>query len=103
MRTVWTLFKIVLALAVAIPVGILALALTMGILGTLIGLAILVLKLAVVGGIGYGLYRLARLLFAPSPRRPAAPPRELPSADPYLAAAMRELDAELGQPGRSAR
>ena len=94
MRIVWTLFKVILGLAIAIPIGILVLALTAGVLGTLIGLAMMVLRLAFIGLVGYGLFRLARTLFWSKPKTPA--PRELPPVDPYYDAALRELDTELG-------
>ena len=65
MRILWTLFKVILGLAIAIPLGILALALMAGVVGTLVGLAILTLKLACVALVGYGLFRVARFVFAP--------------------------------------
>ena len=100
MRPFWTLLKIIVGLALAIPVGLFAFAAIMGIVGTFIALAIIALKLAVLGLVGYGAYRLVRRLFAPAPK-PAEPiVRKLPAADPYYAAAMRELDAELGRPPR---
>lgn len=101
MRTVWKLFKIALALAIAIPLGLIVLATTMGILGALFGLAVLVLKLAFVGLIAYGAFKLARnLFFGPAPKpapKPAPAPvvPQLPPRDPYYEAAMRELDSEL--------
>ena len=99
MRVLWMLIKIILGLAIAIPLGIVALALTLGLVGTLVGVAILVLKLACVGLVGYGLYRVVRLVVAPSKTTPP-PVRELPPVDPYYEAAMRELDSELGRPAR---
>jgi hypothetical protein len=99
MRVLWMLIKIILGLAIAIPLGVVALALTVGLVGTLLGIAILVLKLACVGLVGYGLYRIARLAFAPSKTTPP-PVRELPPVDRYYEAAMRELDSELGPPAR---
>ncbi|MEP6990612.1 MAG: hypothetical protein ABJA80_06745 [bacterium] len=96
MRILWTLFKIIIGLAIAIPLAIVAL----GVVGVVLALAILALKLAVVGLIGYGLYRVVRHLVAPSSpaRRPVA---SLPAPDPYYEAAMRELDREMGRaPGR---
>ena len=69
MRVLWMLIKIIVGLAIAIPLGVLALALTLGLVGTLVGIAILVLKLACVGLVGYGLYRVARLAFGPSPSK----------------------------------
>lgn len=98
MRVLWTLLKIIIGLAVAIPVAFLALALTLGLVGTLFAFVVIALKLAIVGVIGYGLFRLARALLAPSHKAAPAPIREVsaPAPDPYYAAAVRELDAELG-------
>ena len=100
MRILWTLFKVIVGLAIAIPLGIVALALTIGIAGVVLGLAIVALKLACVGLVGYGLYRVVRHLVAPA----SAPVRTvgaLPMPDPYYDAAMRELDREMGRaPGR---
>jgi hypothetical protein len=98
MRVLWTLLKVTIGLAIAIPVAFMALALTAGLVGTLVVLAVIALKLAIVGVIGYGLFRLARAVLAPSRNVPPAPIRELsaPARDPYYEAAMRELDAELG-------
>jgi len=100
MRILWTLFKIILGLAIAIPVGIIALGLTVGVVGALVGLAVMALKLACVAFVGYGLYRLARHMVAPAPR-PAPSSPKLPPVDPYYEAAMRDLDAELGRPTRN--
>jgi hypothetical protein len=96
MRILWTLFKVMVGLAIAIPVGILLLALTAGVLGTMIAFAVFALRLAIIAFVGYGLFRLARHLFF-KPSHPAAPVmRDLPPVDPYYQAAVRELDAELG-------
>ena len=94
MRILWTLLKVIVTLAVAIPLGLLTLALTVGVVGTLLGLAIVALKLACIAVAGYGLYRVARHVFAPAPKPTRV--RELPPVDPYYTAAMRELDSELG-------
>jgi hypothetical protein len=95
MRILWTILKVIIGLAIAIPVGIMVLALAFGILGTLFGLAVLALKLACVALVGYGVFRVARHMFG-SARKPVAPPiPELRSADPYYEAAMRELDSEI--------
>jgi len=94
MRILWTLLKVIVTLAVAIPLGLLTLALTVGVVGTLLGLAIVALKLACIAAAAYGLYRVARHVFAPAPK--PARVRELPPVDPYYTAAMRELDSELG-------
>jgi len=95
MRILWTLAKVILALAIAIPLGILAVGLAMGILGSLFGIAVLVLRLAILGFIGYGAFMLARRLFGHKPKPTYQPIRELPAPDPYYEAAMRELDAEM--------
>jgi hypothetical protein len=87
--------KVVVGLAVAIPLGIAALAISLGILGGLLGLAVLALKLACVGFVGYGLFRLARGLFGATPKPSAQSIRELRPVDPYYDAAMRELDTEM--------
>lgn len=102
MRILWTLLKIIVALAIAIPLGILALGVTLGIVGVAIGLAVLALKIACVAFVGYGAYRLARHLFWPAPKPQPAPalPDAARSTDHYYEAAMRELDAELGPPSR---
>ena len=100
MRILWTLLKVIVGLAIAIPVGIVVLALTVGVVGAVLGLAIAALKIAAVGFVGYGLYRLARRVFAPSPTITAPPIHELPPVDRYYEAAVRELDAELGRPSR---
>jgi hypothetical protein len=96
MRILWTLFKIIIALVIAIPLGIVALAVTMGILGALLGLALLALKLVCVGVIGYGLFRLARSFFGPAPQPNAVRVGQLPTPDPYYQAAMREVDMHIG-------
>lgn len=97
MRILWTLFKVIIGLAIAIPLGIIALVMAFGILGTLLGLAVLALKLACVGFVGYGLFRVVRFFFAPAPKPQARPVRELTTPDGYYEAAMRELDAEMGR------
>jgi hypothetical protein len=97
MRVLWTLFKIVVALVVAIPVSIIVLAAALGILGALVGIAILALKLAVFGLIGWGAYRLAkRLMAAPASGQTKSPAADLTPVDRYYQSAMRELDRELG-------
>ena len=97
MRILWTLFKVIIGLAIAIPLGIVALVMALGILGSLLGLAVLALKLACVAFVGYGLFRVARHFLVPASKPTAQPVRELPMPDPYYEAAMRELDAEMGR------
>ena len=95
MRFLWTLAKVILALAIAIPLGMLAVGLAMGILGGLFGLAIMALRLAILGFVGYGVFLAARRLFWHKPAPNLQPIRELSAPDPYYEAAMRELDAEM--------
>ena len=98
MRILWTLLKVVVGLMVVLPVAIVALVFTIGVAGALLGLAIIALKLAFVGLLAYGAFRLARGMFG-SHAPPPAVVRELPEpADRYYEAAMRELDTELGRP-----
>ena len=98
MGTLWKLFKIVIALCLAIPLSIIVLATALGVLGAMMGIAVLVLKLAVVGLVGWGMFRLASLLLcgSRSPRK-RDEIRRLPPVDPYYEVAMRELDRELGE------
>jgi hypothetical protein len=99
MRALWTVFKVIIALVIVIPLGIVALALGLGILGALLGLAVLVLKLAFLGFVGYGLFTLARHLLGGAPAR-VERQRDFPQPDPYYQAAMRELDTHLGSTSR---
>jgi hypothetical protein len=95
MRIMWTLFKIIIVLAVTIPVALFAMALAAGILGTVVGLALTALRIAFIALVGYGVYRIARFLFAPTSASAKPVISELTAADPYYVAAMRELDSEL--------
>ena len=88
MRLMWTFVKVAVVLAIAIPLGLLA-------LGLVAGLVRLAFRVAILGLIGYGVYHLARRFFAASP--PPKPVSPLPNPDPYYTAAMRELDAEMGR------
>ena len=97
MKVLWTLLKVVIALALAIPVSIIVLATALGILGALVGVAILALKLAVFGLVGWGVFRLiTRLVGGPANGTRRHSIAELPPVDPHYEAAMRELDRELG-------
>ncbi|HEY7236216.1 MAG TPA: hypothetical protein VH539_18800 [Gemmatimonadaceae bacterium] len=96
MRLLWNLFKIVIVLALAIPISIIVLATALGILGALVGFAILALKLAVIALVGWGVFRLiTHLLGGPTKSEPKTV-HQVPSVDPHYEAAMRELDRELG-------
>ena len=101
MRVIWTLVKVVIGLAIAIPLAIFVLATSLGVLGALIALAFLALKFAVIAALGIVAFRvISRLLRSnPEPTRPAL---SRPAAvDYHYEAAMRELDAELGERPRS--
>ena len=99
MRILWTFAKLVIGLALLVPLGIIVAATAFGILGLFIGLAVLVLKLAVFGLVGYALVKVVRHLFAPAPQQPVV--RDLPPVDRHYEAAMRELDLELGHTPRA--
>ena len=98
MRLLWTLGKVLLGLVLIVPVAMIVLATMLWLLGTVLGLTILAIRLAFVGVIGWGAFRLYKALFAsssPSPRVETLP--QLPPRDPHYEAAMRELDQELGE------
>ncbi len=100
MRFIWTLLKVVIALALVIPVSIIVLATALGILGALIGVAILSLKIAVLALIGYGAFRLVAHLMGGPARSAPKRTESIPPVDPHYEAAMRELDRELGGTSR---
>jgi hypothetical protein len=101
MKVLWTLLKVVIVLVVAVPLSIIVLATALGILGALVGVAMLALKVVVFGLVGWAAFRLiARLLGAPSRDRRKSVIAELPPVDPHYEAAMRELDRELGSAAR---
>ena len=97
MRIIWTMLKVIIGLAIAIPLAIVVFATTLGVLGAVIGIAFFALKLAILAFIGLAVFRLGVRLFGskPAPAEPMA--RALPPADPHYAAAMRELEMELGE------
>jgi hypothetical protein len=103
MRLVWTLVKVVVGLAIIVPITVVALGAAVGVLAVVLGLAALALKLAILALIAVGCVRLvARLFRGPTPARERPVARELRAADPHYEAAMRELDIELGElPRRS--
>jgi hypothetical protein len=97
MRVLWTLVKVAIALVLVIPVAIIVLATALGLFGALLGLAILTLRIAIIGLMLWGGFRLVKWMFRD--RSPAPRPREVqdaPRPDPHYEAAMRELDRELG-------
>ena len=97
MKVLWTLVKVAIALVLVIPVSLLLL----GVIGTVLGLSIMLLRIALIGLLVYGAFKLvARLMRGPAPR---VEPRETPrvaSGDPYYQAAMRELDMDLPEARR---
>ena len=98
MKALWTLLKIVIGLALVIPLSIIVLATAVGVLGALVAIAILVLKLAVFGLIGWGVFRLiTRLVGGSANEKRRAAISAPPPADPHYEAAMRELDRDLGE------
>jgi hypothetical protein len=101
MKVLWTLLKIVIGLVVVIPLSILALATALGILGALIGIAVLALKLVVFGLVGWAAFRLvSRLVRGPASDKRTSTIADLPPVDPHYEAAIRELDRELGPVAR---
>ena len=98
MRFVWTVLKVLVGLAIAIPLCIIGFAITGAALGLLIGLATMVAKLAALVLGAYVAFKvLARLIRGPK-ARPQRLPSQLgaPAPDPHYEAAMRELNMELG-------
>jgi hypothetical protein len=97
MRIIWTLVKVIIGLAIAIPLAMIVFATTLGVLGAMIGLAFFALKFAVLALVVVGAFKLVSRLFGstPAPAAPAA--RALPPVDPHYDAAMRELEMELGE------
>ena len=93
MKVLWTLLKVAAALVLVIPVSLLIL----GVVGTVLGLAIMLLRIALIGLVAYGAFKLvARLLRGPTPRvEPREAQRLSTPADPYYQAAMRELDRDI--------
>ena len=96
MRIIWTLVKVIIGLAIAIPLALIVLSAAVGIFGALIGLAFFALRIAVFVLLGVLGFKLIGCLFrstpAPRPALPAAAP-----VDPHYEAAMRELEQELGE------
>ena len=92
MKVLWTLVKVVAVLILAIPVSLIVL----GVFGTVLGAAIVLLRMALVALLAYGAFKLvARMMRGPAPRAQQKEAPRLGSADPYFEAAMRELDRDL--------
>jgi hypothetical protein len=97
-QLVWGLLKSAIVLAIAIPLAIIVFATALGIFGALLGLAILALRIAIVGVIAWGIFRIGKALFGGSRtgKRTDESAQLLPVHDRYYEAAKRELDRELG-------
>ena len=96
MRIIWTLVKVIVGLAIAIPLALIVLSTAVGIFGALIGLAFFALRIAVLVLLGVLGFKLVGRLFRSTPApRPALPPPA--PVDPHYEAAMRELEQELGE------
>lgn len=101
MKLLWTVVKVALVCALVIPLGIIVLATALGILGALFGIAMFVLRIAVIGLIAWGAFTLlGRLFGGPKPSPRPAEIKSLPPVDPHYEAAMRELDRDLGHANR---
>jgi hypothetical protein len=102
MRLLWTVLKVAIGLALVLPVAIIVLATVLGLFGALLGLAFLALRIAAIGLLFYGGFKLVSWLMRGAPRKTPAPEvRPLPRVDPHYEAAMRELDLELGETSRA--
>jgi hypothetical protein len=92
MKVLWTLLKVAVALVLVIPVTLLLL----GVFGTVLALAVMLLRVALIGLVAFGAFKLiARLMRGPAPRVQTKETPRLGSVDPYYQAALRELDLEL--------
>ena len=96
MRVLWTVLKVVVALALVVPISIIVLSTALGLLGALLGLAILTLRVAVFGLVIWGVFRLGVAIFG-GRRAPDMVKLPLTPVDRYYEAAKRELDRDLGE------
>jgi hypothetical protein len=101
MRLLWKVLKVGLVLAIGLPLAIIAVGMSLGLLGALVGLAVLVLRVAIVCAIVWLAVRFAMSLLSGGSARPnrveslqpsLKPP---PPVDPHYEAALRELDREF--------
>ena len=96
MKVLGTLLKVAVGFLLLIPVSLIVL----GVFGTVLGLAVMLVRVAVMGLLAYGAFKLfARLMRGPAPRVERSETPRLPQVDPYYQAAMRELDRDLGVTG----
>jgi len=101
MRIIWTLLKVVIGLAIAIPLAIVVFATTLGVLGAILGLAFVALKLAILALIVLGAFKLGSRILGGKRGSELPLAKSLPPVDPHYAAAMRELEVELGERSRN--
>lgn len=97
MRIIWTLLKIIIGLAIAIPLAMFVFATTLGVLGMILGLTLLALKLAIAAMLVIGAVKIGSRIFGSKPAPQLTASTSLPATDRHYAAAMRELDRELGE------
>ncbi len=96
MKLLWTLAKVVIVLALAIPVSLIVLTTALGIFGVLVGLVAIAVRLAVVAGIAYVAYRVIKALVS-GPADVSRPMQiDAPRVDPYYEAAVKEVDRDIG-------
>ena len=102
MKLLWTLLKIALVCALVIPLSIFVLGTAISVLGALFGLAMIVLRIGIIGLVIYGAFKVFSWMFGGrrSQPKPVVEVRELPRPDPYYESAMRDLDRELGDTRR---
>ena len=92
MKVLGTLLKVAAALVLLIPVSFIVL----GIFGTVFGLAVMLVRLAIVGLMAFGAFKLfTRLTRGRTPHVERSQTPRLAPVDPYYQAAMRELDRDL--------
>src|SRR5438067_5200746 len=63
-RIIWTLVKIAIGLAIAVPLGMFLIAAALGVLGAVVGLAVTAVRLACIGLVAYGAFRAFRFFAA---------------------------------------
>src|SRR5689334_25302409 len=100
MRLLWKIIKVGIVLAIGLPIAFILLATSLGILGALMGLAFLVLRVAIICAVLWLIIRFAISLFTGKSdssktvykAEALKPP---PPVDPHYEAALRELDKEF--------
>jgi hypothetical protein len=108
MRLLWKIIKVGIVLAIGLPLAFIVLATSMGILGAVMGLAFLVLRVAVICAVLWLVVRFAISLFTGKSESSktvykAEPLKPLAPVDPHYEAALRELDKEFSADGPRSR